>query len=362
VKILTRYILKEFVGNLLLGLLIFTFILLLDHLFELVDLLLSKGGSLWLTFELLFLLLPSSFSLTLPMSSLLAALLTFGRLSENNEITAVKASGLSPWAFMKPAILSGLALSLFLVPFNSQWAPHAHAQFRQIYVKVLESNPLVRIEEKVFFEIGEYHLFVEEKERKKADMTGITIYKTPAQGAPLRIFAERGKATVQPGVGVKLDLNEGRIEQIDPARPTQWFYTGFENYSLMIPLQTNAQASTRSLEEMDNKELQSQITDLKSKGLPYPLFACQMHMRWALAATPFLFVALGVPLAIRVQRGGRSIGFGISLVVIVAYYILLMGGTGLGQRGTWPPWLAVWLANAIVTGFSAALTWRFATR
>src|ERR1017187_8815109 len=100
-RILSRYILKEFLANLVLGLVIFTFVLLLDRLFELVDLLLNKGVGFYLTFKLLFLLLPSSLSLTLPMSTLLAVLLTFGRLSENNEITAVRASGLAAWSYVK---------------------------------------------------------------------------------------------------------------------------------------------------------------------------------------------------------------------------------------------------------------------
>src|SRR5579872_1170327 len=117
-KILSRYILKEFLANLALGLLIFTFVLLLDHLFELVDLLVNKGVGLGLTLELLFLLLPSSLSLTLPMSTLLATLLTFGRLSENNEITAVRASGLSAWSYVRMPLATALCAVAFLIPFN----------------------------------------------------------------------------------------------------------------------------------------------------------------------------------------------------------------------------------------------------
>src|SRR3954470_2381393 len=100
-KILSRYILAEFLQNLLLGLVIFTFVLLLDHLFELIDLLLNKGVGLGLTLQLLGLLLPSSLQLTLPMACLLAALLTYGRLSENNEVTAFRASGLAAWSYTK---------------------------------------------------------------------------------------------------------------------------------------------------------------------------------------------------------------------------------------------------------------------
>jgi lipopolysaccharide export system permease protein len=185
-----------------LGLLIFTFVLLLDHLFELADLLLNKGVGLWLTLKLLFLLLPSSLSLTLPMSTLLSALLTFGRLSENNEITAVRASGLAAWSYVKTPLITALVTVLFLIPFNTLWAPRAHASFRQLYLQVLQRNPLVRIEEKTFVEIGDYHLFVERKDKKTKLMKGVTIYKIPVEGAPLRIFAERGTASVNETQGI----------------------------------------------------------------------------------------------------------------------------------------------------------------
>jgi lipopolysaccharide export system permease protein len=361
-RILSRYILKEFLANLFLGLLIFTFILLLDHLFELADLLLNKGVGLALTFKLLFLLLPSSMSLTLPMSTLLATLLTFGRLSENNEITAIRASGLDAWTYIKTPIITALICTLFLMPFNTLWVPRAHASFRQLYLQVLKRNPLVRIEEKTFVEIGEYHLFIERKDRKSKLMQGVTIYKIPADGAPLRIFAERGTATVDSSQGITLLLQDGRIQEVDAADPTRWVYTSFKDYQFFIPLTNTSATSERSLEEMDNLELGREIARLKSKNLPFPILACQRHLRWALAVSPLLFAALGIPLAIRVHRGGRSVGFGMSLLIMVLYYVLLMGGTGAGQRGLWPPWLAVWLANGVMAVLATGLYWRFSRK
>ncbi len=354
-RILSRYILKEFLGNVLLGLLIFTFVLLLDHLFELADLLLNKGVGIVLTLKLLFLLLPSSLSLTLPMSILLASLLTFGRLSENNEITAVRASGLAAWSYMKTPMATALVASFFLMPFNTVWAPRAHASFRQLYVQVLKRNPLVHIEEKTFVEIGDYHLFVERKNRKSKEMRGVTIYKIPANGPPLRIFAERGRASVSGDQGITLLLQDGRIEEVDAADPSRWIYTNFKDYQLFIPLVNKQTGSERALEEMDNQELRAEIGQLKRKNLPFPILACQIHLRWALAVTPILFASLGIPLAIRLHRGGRSIGFGLSLLIVVLYYVLIMGGTAAGQRGVWPPWFAVWLANGVMLVTSVCL-------
>lgn len=358
-RIISRYILREFVSNVFLGLVIFTFVLLLDKLFELADLLLNKGVGLWLTLRLLFLLLPSSLSLTLPMSTLLAALLTFGRLSESNEITAVRASGLAAWSYVKTPLAAALLASVFLIPFNTFWAPHAHASFRQLYLQVLKRNPLVRIEEKTFVEIGEYHLFVERKDKKTRLMKGVTIYKIPADGAPLRIFSEHGTASVNSNQGITFLLQDGRIEQVDAKDPGRWTYTYFKNYQLFIPLGGSQAASERALEEMDNRELRAEMDRLKGKNLPYPVLSCQVHLRWALAVTPLLFAALGIPLAIRVHRGGRSIGFGLSLLIMVLYYVMVMGGSYLGQRGQWPPWLAIWLGNAIMLACSLGFFWRF---
>lgn len=338
---------------------IFTFVLLLDHLFELADLLLNKGVGLYLTLKLLLLLLPSSLSLTLPMSTLLAALLTFGRLSENNEITAVRASGLAAWSYVKTPFMASLLAVLFLIPFNTLWAPRAHASFRQLYVQVLKRNPLVRIEEKTFVEIGNYHLFVERKDKNTKEMKGVTIYKIPADGPPLRIFAERGTASVNASQGITFLLQDGRIEQVDANDPGRWTSTIFTNYQLYIPLVNSESPTERSLEEMDNPELNREIKQFKSKKMPFPALACEIYLRWALAITPFLFAGLGIPLAIRVHRGGRSIGFGLSLLIIVLYYVFIMGGTWLGQRGQWPPWLAIWLGNAVMAVAATGISVRF---
>lgn len=358
-KILHRYILKQYLANLILGVLIFTFVLLLDHLFELVDLLINKGVGVALTLRLLALLLPSTFSLTLPIAHLLAALLTFGHLSETNEMTAIRASGLSAWNYIGGPVALALFTVVFLIPFNTQWAPHAHARFRHLYLQLLQRNPLVQIDEKTFCEIGDYHLYVEKKGKKSPRLRGVTIYKTPAGGAPVRIFAKRGEVSVDSARGMTFHLQEGHLQEIDTTRPHHWFYTFFDTYELFIPFPSQQRTEARSIEEMDNEELQRHIQTLREKRLSFPLFPCEFHLRWALAVTPLLFVGLGVSLALRVRRGGRSIGMSLSLLIVTLYYILIMGGVALGQRDILPPALAVWMGNAVMTMVAGALGWRF---
>jgi lipopolysaccharide export system permease protein len=354
-KILPRYILRQFLANLILGLAIFTFVLVLDKLFELVDLLVNKGAGVLLTLKLLLYLLPTSLTLTLPMSNLLSTLLTFGQLSETNEITAARASGIHTWDIVwSPVMVSALSV-LFLIPFNTHWGPHAQTQFRAIYVQLLQRNPLVRIEEKTFSDIGDYHMYVEKKSWRRPPLRRVTIYKTNSQSAPLRIFAEQGEAKVDTGQGMWLILENGHIQEINPVNPNRWFYTTFKQYQLFIPFENQKQASTRAIEEMDNTELRREAVGLKQKGLPYPLYTCEMQLRLALAMTPLLFVLLGIPLAFRVRRGGRSIGFAMSLLVVFVYYVLIMGGVGIAQRGSWPVVPCVWFANVLIAAAAVGL-------
>src|SRR5439155_9771461 len=159
-------------------------------------------------------------------------------------------------------------------------------------------------------------------------MRGVTIYRIPADGVPLRIFAERGVATVNGSEGITFSLQDGRIQEVDATDPSRWVYTSFKDYQLFIPLAGSQAASERALEEMDNIQLRAEMRRLKSKNLPFPILACQIHLRWALSVTPLLFAGLAIPLAIRLHRGGRSIGFGLSLLIVVLYYVMVMGGTG----------------------------------
>lgn len=357
-RILSRYILEQYLANLGLGLLVFTFVLLLDKLFELVDLLVNKGAGLALTFKMLGLLLPATLTLTLPISNLLAALLTYGQLSETNEITAARASGIATRDLVKAPVCVAALSALFLLPFNTFWAPHAKSLFRQIYVQLLQRNPLVRIEEKTFSDVGDYHLYVEKKTWRHPPLRGVTIYKTPAQGAPLRIFAEGGEARIDAERGMWLVLENGHMQEINPTQPTRWFYTTFQSYEFFIPFDNQKGPSNRAIEEMDVGELARSAADLRAKGLPYPLYTCEIHVRMALAVTPLLFVILGIPLALRLRRGGRSIGFGLSLGVVVVYYVLFMGGVGIAQRGSIPAEPAVWFANLVIALAGLGLTWR----
>ncbi|HMU95571.1 MAG TPA: LptF/LptG family permease, partial [Elusimicrobiota bacterium] len=117
--ILARYLTGQFLPPFFFGLSIFSGVLLLDKLFDLLDLLINKGVSLWTSAQIFFLFFPTILSLSVPMALLLACLLTFGRLSEDNEILALRASGLSFRQILWPPLAVAGLVSLALLPFNT---------------------------------------------------------------------------------------------------------------------------------------------------------------------------------------------------------------------------------------------------
>ena len=134
--ILARYILFQFLPPFFFGLSLFTGVLVLNKVFDLLDLLINKGATFAVSLKVFVLFLPTILSLSVPMSMLLACLLTFGQLSEDNEIIALRASGLSFRQILWPPLAFAVLVSFSLIPFNTQLAPAAMNQFRALFHKI----------------------------------------------------------------------------------------------------------------------------------------------------------------------------------------------------------------------------------
>src|SRR3989338_1218061 len=122
-QILRRYVLRELFGPCLMAFVVFTFVLVIGNLVKLADLLVNKWVPLWDVLQLFGLLVPSLLSHTVPMAILTGTLLAFGRLASDQEITAMQASGVSPWSLAIPVAVVGVIASLALVLVNDQFVP-----------------------------------------------------------------------------------------------------------------------------------------------------------------------------------------------------------------------------------------------
>jgi lipopolysaccharide export system permease protein len=160
-KILRNYFLKEFIGPLFLALALLTFVMILGNLVKIADLVINKGVDIYSISKLFLFMIPYLLTYTLPIAALTAVLLALGRLSSDNEIVAIKSSGINLFHLVLPLLILGLILSLVLVIFNDRVIPYAHYATRRILVEVGIKNPTAALEPGVFINsFQNYILFI----------------------------------------------------------------------------------------------------------------------------------------------------------------------------------------------------------
>ncbi len=348
-RILRRYICKELVGPFFLGLGIFTFVMLMQQIIELTDLVIYKGVSIGIVGRLFLYVLPYFLMFIIPMAILVAVLLSFGRLSQDNEITAIQASGTNLWVLVRPVLVIGLTLSIFLTLFNSLISPRSKYAFRSLYFDIVDKQASVILQPRIWIsDFDGLILHTEELDERTGEMFKVTLYQLSEEGSPRTIFAQRGKLVSDPEkleVGIK--LFSGTMHTADAKHPERYhilfFATHFTNLDIHGSLKREETA--KRLEEMTTKELWGHIREVRSREQVPRWQLVKLHKRFSFAFAPLAFILIGVPLGIKTHRSAKSIGFVISFCLTFVYYFIMLAGEHLGRMGTLPPGLAIWLPN-----------------
>jgi len=355
-KILRRYILKELAGPFFFSFVIFTFAMLTGNLIKLADLVINKGVDFFSICKLFFYMLPWLFTFTVPMSVLTATLLTFGRLSSDNEITAMKASGISLYRLVFPLVIVGLIVSLISYELNDWILPRLRFESRKLVAQIGVKNPTAYLEAGTFIKaFKNYIVFIYGIEKNK--LTNIRIYQ-PQEGRPTRtIIAARGEITYIPEKdAIRLKLMNGTSDEPNPKDPNNFYKLNFKTYYMTLDLRQGRELKIeKKKSDMSIAELKKEMKKLAAEGInPAPLLI-EIHKKISYSFSSLVFVLIGVPLALMARRGEKAIGFGLSLLVIVAYYILLLGGEALAIKGVLFPALGIWLPNIIFGAIGPAL-------
>lgn len=351
-RILRNYTLKELIEPFLLSMVVFTFVLLIGNLIKLTDLIISKGVDIISVGRLFFYLLPYLLSFTIPMATLTACLLAFGRLASDNEITAMRASGISMLRISLPVIVVSLVISLFMIHLNDKLIPKARFISRNILKEIGIKRPIAYLEPGTFIKaFGDYIIFIHAIDNNK--LKNIRIYQ-PQEGKQTRtIVAEQGEISSTPEDNiVRLKLTNGTSDEPDPRHPENFCKLNFKTY--YITLHASDMLDDGKLEkkpkEMTLKELNAEYKKMKGTGIDLAPILTEVHKKISLSFAPFAFALIGIPIAIKTRRGERTIGFGISLAIIVIYWLMLAGWTAVSLKGALPAWLAMWSTNIILCG------------
>jgi lipopolysaccharide export system permease protein len=362
-KILRNYILREFLGPLLLCLGVLTFIMvLIGNLKRIADLVINKGVDLFSVIQIFIYLTPYIVTYTLPISVLVAVLLALGRLSGDNEVIAIRSSGINVFKLVLPLLTIGLILSLALAAFNDRAASYAHFAYRRTLQEMGIKNPTAAFEEGVFIDsFKRYVLFIYHVDQKKNRLNNIRIYEPQGDDRPTRtIVAKSGEFITIPGKSViKLKLTDGTSDEPDPDNPTNFYKLNFRTYFMNLDIaQMQDKVVEKKYKEMTIHELKKEAARLKAEGIsPAPLIT-KIHEKLALAFSCFVFMLLGSSLGIITRRREKSINIGIAVLIIICYYPMYIGFVALAMQGILPPALALWIPNIIFTAVGGFLTYK----
>jgi lipopolysaccharide export system permease protein len=216
VRILHSYILRLHVVPFLLGFGVVTFILVMDVLFDYLDLVLNRGVAVGVVLQLFILSLGYIIALSVPCSVLVAVLMTFGRLSQDNEITALRAAGINMASVLVGPVIAALLLTCGLTLFNNHVLPESNHAFANLLVDIGRMRPTVKLQEGVFItDFPGYNMLVQSVNGRTNEMRGITIYQLNPGGPPTTILANRGFLSyTRDGRTAVLELKDGEIHDI----------------------------------------------------------------------------------------------------------------------------------------------------
>ncbi|MGH7198592.1 MAG: LptF/LptG family permease, partial [Candidatus Omnitrophota bacterium] len=242
---------------------------------------------------------------------------------------------------------------LFSLILSDRIASASHYAYRKTWTQLGLESPAAALEEGTFIKrFKNFVIFIYEIDKNK--LKGIRIYQ-PQEGKPTRtIIAQKGELISIPEKNIiKLKLIHGTSDEPDPKDPAKLYKLNFKTYDL--PLNVTALKENESLgkkpKDMSIKELRNEIERLGEAGIKatYPLSA-EIHNKIALSFSSIAFLLIGIPLGITTRRSEKSISFGISLVLLILYWIIFIGGKTIAQKGLAPPFLALQFSNFVVGG------------
>ncbi len=354
-RLLDRTILKEMASAFLLGLMIFTFVLLTNRILRLVELIVNKGVGLYTVLQLFAYVLPFSLVVTIPMSVLLATLTTYMRLNTDGELLALRGAGLSLTRLTRPALLFGLGATL-LALLNSTWIlPSSNHAFRNLIFEMARRQAAVGLQEGIFNSAFDgLTLYVEHLNPKTSEMEGVFLVDSRNPAERRVIVARSGRFSSDPQqLRLGLALHDGSIQLSGSELSGRYRLLTFQDYALTLSpggAVSSDPANQRAVgeEELTLGELRQRAESLRAQGKDYHRPIVEFHKKLAIPVSCLLFIMVGVSLASRIKRGGRGLSLAISVAFALGYYIMIMAGEGLGGRGLVPEALAMWLPNLLV--------------
>ncbi len=351
-QVLDRYIIKEQLKIFSISAFILFSVLLLEKVNFLSNMLLAHHAPVFLIGELMLYISPTFMVLAMPLSILMSTLMSFSRLSAENEITAMRAGGVSLYRLMAPVLLMSLVAGGATLYLTTNVVHKGNLAFRQTVIRILQTNFNLDIKERRFYS-NFPGLVIHVNENRDGVLSGVFISDQRNPEKPKIIESRLGVLVPNPDSKfITMELQDGVIHSI--TKSSVYRTIAFKQYILSIDLSKKlSEPLEKEIPHMSIPELKQKIASLESEGKPAFAERVAIHRKYSIPVGCIVLGLLGVPAGIITHRRGSAGGFGVGVLLIVLNYLFLMIGQGLGSGGKVPPALAMWGPNAIMAVIGA---------
>lgn len=357
--IINRYIFKELIPPFVINLFFLTFIFLMTRILDITNLVVNYKVSLWAIVLMLIYSMPFFLEFVIPMSVMMAVLLTFLRLSSDNEIVALKAGGCHIYRLLPPVLLFALigwALTSFMAIYALPWGK---LSLKELSFKVISSNIDIGLKERTFSDSFDgVMLYVNQVDLKNKSLTDVFIEDQRTPNLISTVVASKGRLFSNPqDLLYRLRLYNGTINQVD-LKNRSANSINFDTYDINLDIKRialPARGGEKDEEEMSLTELRRYLKKTSLKKDQYYLTLMEFHKKFSIPFACFALGLLAVPLGIQSRSARRSYGVGLGLIFFLSYYILLSAGWVFGEAGVYPPLIGMWVPNVVMGGIGLFL-------
>lgn len=361
IKIIDRYVGVSVILTAVLGVLVLSMVLVLGNLFkQLLDLLINRDVPLGSVLMFMLYVLPFSLSFTIPWGFLTAVLLVFGRISADNELVALRATGVSILRICVPVFALAVLLSVTCYFINTEVAPRAEQAMSQAIFKIATNNPAALFSaDEIISEFPGRRIYVGNKDGDTLE--NILLFEMDKNDNLIQfVYAKKGELTSDPAnAQLLLKLYDARFEQRDKEEPKNInkIREGIVIEQGVFPIglgelySENARGKRSSAFTLS--ELNAEIS--KESGTRLLELRVEFNRRLSVAMACIAFALVAVPLGITAHRRETSVGFAFSLIIAFTYFFfIIMADTFRGNPNAFPV-LLIWIPNVLFISLGAFL-------
>ncbi len=341
----------------------------MNLLFQMLGKLAGKGLALSVVLEFFALNLAWILALAVPMAVLIATLSAYGRLSADGEITALRASGVSPWQMILPTLAVSVVVAVGVLLFSNYLLPDMNHRAKLLRIDISRKKPTLNIEPGTYaFDIPHYVLHAERVDQHTGGIEEVAIYDEHVPGVRSTIIARHGRIRFEPREEViYLTLDDGEIHRPTSHIPGDYEWTHFDSALFRVPapgmVLRRGTSAAKGDREKSVKVMLSEVRRLKQQPPGRRIqrridgLMVEVHKKFSIPAACIVFILIGAPLGILAHKGGLGVAGAVSLIFFTVYWAFLVNGEDLAERGFISPAVAMWSPNVLLALIGVWFLW-----